>query len=688
MVSGGAVYVLEHDGQLKWGPLALPGGGLGGAPSVADVDADGAPEILVAGDAILVAIEGDGSLRWQAPLASAPSSLRGATAYDFEGDGQAEVVVADQQRLLVLKGSDGTLVAEPSLGGSAGAGVGSPILADVDADGAAEVLVAASGLHVLGADGEPWLGTRGIWNQHAYDVTNVLDDGTVPALAVRSWEANNSFRLNKVGTRCELPLPDLVASFARRTWSVDMYGFPLELVQVRIGNRGPRPSPANVPIAFYDGDPQLGRFVGQVNAGAISPGAYTEVYLSTTGVLAKPLWVVADDDGTAHGVVVEADETNNAHETALYIGVRNEAPEVSAVVQPAQPMLPDATVSLDGTVSDDGEPTGELTTLWSVVSGPGPVVFADPTSVDTTASFSVNGDYRLQLQAEDGEYVAGVTLTVHVHPENLPPQVSAGANQEIEASYTMLTGTVSDDGLPPLSALAVLWTKLSGPGEARFAAPDAPVTLVSFSAAGTYLLQLEASDGLASRSATVTVVVAARNMPPTVSAGTNQTLTLPLAAVSLDGTVTDDGLPAGSTLTRTWSVLFAPGPVTLATPTAEDTLATISGPGVYVFKLTASDGVLEQWGTVVVIVNPAPPSGAAPRSLISSPAPPAEQPGALVELSGPTQVLGTAASETLASWKLEHRPSGGVGSGRRSRRGRPASRTGRWALRSRWHSTG
>src|SRR5439155_8783384 len=44
----------------------------------------------------------------------------------------------------------------------------------------------------------------------------------------------------------------------------------------------------------------------------------------------------------------------------------------------------------------------------------------------------------------------------------------------------------------------------------------------------------------------------ATNQPPTVSAGSNQTITLP-ATATLNGTVTDDGLPAGSTLTQTWS---------------------------------------------------------------------------------------------------------------------------------------
>ena len=49
LVSSGQVRLLEHDGTVKWGPVAIPGGGVGGPPTVADYDNDGEPEIGVAG---------------------------------------------------------------------------------------------------------------------------------------------------------------------------------------------------------------------------------------------------------------------------------------------------------------------------------------------------------------------------------------------------------------------------------------------------------------------------------------------------------------------------------------------------------------------------------------------------------------------------------------------------------------
>ncbi len=82
------------------------------------------------------------------------------------------------------------------------------------------------------------------------------------------------------------------------------------------------------------------------------------------------------------------------------------------------------------------------------------------------------------------------------------------------------------------------------------------------------------------------------NTAPVVSAGLDQNLSL-VAAASLDGTVSDDGLPAPPALTVAWSKLSGPGAVTFGNPNAVDTTATFSAVGSYVLRLTASDGVLD-----------------------------------------------------------------------------------------------
>ena len=66
--------------------------------------------------------------------------------------------------------------------------------------------------------------------------------------------------------------------------------------------------------------------------------------------------------------------------------------------------------------------------------------------------------------------------------------------------------------------------------------------------------------------ATISITVthqAPENQKPVVNAGPDQTLTLPQTA-TLQGTATDDGLPEGSSLTTTWTMVSGPGTVTFA----------------------------------------------------------------------------------------------------------------------------
>ncbi len=100
------------------------------------------------------------------------------------------------------------------------------------------------------------------------------------------------------------------------------------------------------------------------------------------------------------------------------------------------------------------------------------------------------------------------------------------------------------------------------------------------------------------------------NQPPSVSAGPDQTITLP-AEASLNGTVTDDGLPDG-TLTRTWSKVSGPGTVTFDDASKEDPTASFGAAGSYVLRLTASDGALTTADDVTVTVNPTSGANAAP----------------------------------------------------------------------------
>ena len=93
------------------------------------------------------------------------------------------------------------------------------------------------------------------------------------------------------------------------------------------------------------------------------------------------------------------------------------------------------------------------------------------------------------------------------------------------------------------------------------------------------------------------------NQGPSVIAGADQTITLP-ASATLNGTVSDDGLPIPpGLLTFGWGKFSGPGTVAFANANALITTASFSTAGTYVLRLTAGDGVSSASDDLIVTVN-------------------------------------------------------------------------------------
>ncbi len=122
-------------------------------------------------------------------------------------------------------------------------------------------------------------------------------------------------------------------------------------------------------------------------------------------------------------------------------------------------------------------------------------------------------DVRVEVSDQGGLSAAqAFKITVAATTANQAPQIDAGADRTITLPASAnLSGTVTDDGLPdPPAQVTVSWSKddsSTGAGTVTFDPPDAPQTTATFSAAGTYVLKLTASDGDQSVSDTVTVTV-------------------------------------------------------------------------------------------------------------------------------------------------------------------------------------
>ena len=140
------------------------------------------------------------------------SGQTGSSVFDFNNDGASEVVYRTESELLILNGTNGAqLAAAPC---ESGTRVEYPVVVDVDADGATEILCScANQLKSFGSGGTPWISTRKIWNQHQYFNTNINDDLRIPIQQQAHHIVGDSLVLNNFLTQYsnrQFPASDLV----------------------------------------------------------------------------------------------------------------------------------------------------------------------------------------------------------------------------------------------------------------------------------------------------------------------------------------------------------------------------------------------------------------------------------------------------------------------------------------------
>lgn len=400
------VYAFEHDGTPKWGPVKINSLGFEAAPTIADFDGDGKPEIGVSAMNRYTVIKRNGTILWQSVLYDGTWGGLSAAAFDFDGDGAVEIVHNDMQYLRIFSGRTGeTLFATPN---STATVYDAPIVADVDGDGHAEIIAPANygytynyhGIRVFQNACDAWGPTRKIWNEYNYHITNVNDDGTIPSKETPNWTIYNNYRENPLLSGAVKT--DLTAS----SITVAQSNFPASVtVSARIGNGSSGGQVPGVDAAFYDGDPAqggilLGRTKTMRNLGSGEFEDVSVVWIAPSSG-SHNVHVIVDEGNT----VAECREDNNSAVAMLTIGG----------AQPPTDNLPDLGVSAsDVTLLTPAPVEGQPAVVAAVVRNLGTV-----TASDATVSF-YDGDPQI-----GGLLIGSVTL----------PSITPGATALAQISW-------------------------------------------------------------------------------------------------------------------------------------------------------------------------------------------------------------------------------------------------------------
>ncbi|MBC8071072.1 MAG: VCBS repeat-containing protein [Deltaproteobacteria bacterium] len=205
ITSGTGIWMVEHTGAIKYGPVT-PTGVAASAylvwqrpGTIHDFDGDHVSDWASSSQSAYAVYQGPtaGELLWQVMVQDA-SGAAGGTAFDFLGDGVAEAMYADETAFRIYDGLTGAQLLQIPRGSPTISEY--PVVADIDNDGSAEILVVSSSgqpaLQAIRDVEDRWIQARRIWNQHAYYVTNVREDSTIPATPEPNWNSLNTFRTN------------------------------------------------------------------------------------------------------------------------------------------------------------------------------------------------------------------------------------------------------------------------------------------------------------------------------------------------------------------------------------------------------------------------------------------------------------------------------------------------------------
>lgn len=236
---------------------------------------------------------------------------------------------------------------------------------------------------------------------------------------------------------------------------------------------------------------------------ATNEGTETVVFT----VAADPLYVVGtpsaatvylmDDDRSTVTLVANDDTASESGGTGQFTITRTAPTNVALSVA----------LTIAGTATG-GTDYATITTPVSIPIGQTSVT-VNVTPIEDSVT---EGDEQVTLSLNTGAYDLGepsfgnVTIADNDSPPTLFINSPASQGPLIASGNgVIVSATITDDGAP--APVTQTWTQISGPGVATIESPNAATTAVTFSAPGTYVLRITATDNQFTVSDQATVVV-------------------------------------------------------------------------------------------------------------------------------------------------------------------------------------
>lgn len=291
---------------VAYGSPAQPG-----PPCAGDFDGDGATEVAWSSAGTLFLYELDGTLVWSVGVDDT-QGYAGCSGFDMDGDGALEILFAGESSFLVFDGATGSQRVVDT-GHRSVTLFEYPTVADVDHDGAAEILVVSNGatggaLVVYEHAGAGWPPAGPTWATHDFTVATVDPDGSVPSTPEPFWTTYGVYRARPALDT--VARPDLYVTVTDTCLMDCTYG-PVALA-VQVGNHGAVDIPAGATLDVTADDGGTTRLVATVLLPAVPAGteaAGFEIPLDVTDI-GTAGWIVTVD-ASGLGVPGECDRTNN-----------------------------------------------------------------------------------------------------------------------------------------------------------------------------------------------------------------------------------------------------------------------------------------------------------------------------------------------------------------------------------------